>query len=165
MGMTKKCRICGRIYPEEAAFCGKCGVSLVKIEDTGKKGKFLKPGSTSKPEKTQAVLKAPKGAAQGQTEALLNELNSMIGLSSVKEEVQNSAPKPEEPSQETKDKANLIKAFDLVINPVRNLIGKLFKAKTPDEEAAIVAEIDELTKRIESQEDNEYIDAIRNISQ
>lgn len=82
-----------------------------------------------------------------------------------KEEVQNSAPKPEEPSQETKDKANLIKAFDLVINPVRNLIGKLFKAKTPDEEAAIVAEIDELTKRIESQEDNEYIDAIRNISQ
>ena len=89
MGMTKKCRICGRIYPEEAAFCGKCGVSLVKIEDTGKKGKFLKPGSTSKPEKTQAVLKAPKGAAQGQTEALLNELNSMIGLSSVKEEVQN----------------------------------------------------------------------------
>ena len=82
-----------------------------------------------------------------------------------KEEVQNSAPKPEEPSQETKDKANLIKAFDLVINPVRNLIGKLFKARTPDEEAAIVAEIDELTKRIESQEDNEYIDAIRNISQ
>ena len=82
-----------------------------------------------------------------------------------KEEVQNSSPKPEEPSQETKDKANLIKAFDLVINPVRNLIGKLFKAKTPDEEAAIVAEIDELTKRIESQEDNEYIDAIRNISQ
>ena len=82
-----------------------------------------------------------------------------------KEEVQNSAPKSEEPSQETKDKANLIKAFDLVINPVRNLIGKLFKAKTPDEEAAIVAEIDELTKRIESQEDNEYIDAIRNISQ
>ena len=89
MGMTKKCRICGRIYPEEAAFCGKCGVSLVKIEDTGKKGKFLKPGSTSKPEKTQTVLKAPKGATQGQTEALLNELNSMIGLSSVKEEVQN----------------------------------------------------------------------------
>lgn len=83
------------------------------------------------------------------------------------EEVQNSAPKAEpqeEPSQDTKDKANLIKAFDLVINPVRNLIGKLFKAKTPDEEAAIINEIDELTKQIESQEENEYITAIQNIS-
>lgn len=83
------------------------------------------------------------------------------------DEVQNSAPKAEpqeEPSQDTKDKANLIKAFDLVINPVRNLIGKLFKAKTPDEEAAIINEIDELTKQIESQEENEYITAIQNIS-
>ena len=83
------------------------------------------------------------------------------------DEVQNSAPKAEpqeEPSQDTKEKANLIKAFDLVINPVRNLIGKLFKAKTPDEEAAIINEIDELTKQIESQEENEYITAIQNIS-
>lgn len=84
-----------------------------------------------------------------------------------KEEVQNSAPKTEaqeEPSQDTKDKAKLIQAFDLVINPVRNLIGKLFKAKTADEEAAIINEIDELTKQIESQEENEYITAIQNIS-
>jgi hypothetical protein len=57
-----------------------------------------------------------------------------------------------------------VKAFDLVINPVRFLLGKLFKAKTPDEEAAIIQELDELTKKIESQDENEYIAAIQNIS-
>ena len=63
-----------------------------------------------------------------------------------------------------KQKASLVKAFDLVINPVRFLLGKLFKAKTPDEEAAIIQELDELTKKIENQDENEYIAAIQNIS-
>ena len=83
------------------------------------------------------------------------------------EQVKNSAPKEEpkeEVTEDVKEKASLVKAFDLVINPVRALIGKLFKAKTPDEEAAIIAEIDELTKKIENQEENEYIAAIQNIS-
>ena len=83
------------------------------------------------------------------------------------EAVKNSAPKEEpkeEPSEDVKQKASLVKAFDLVINPVRFLLGKLFKAKTPDEEAAIIQELDELTKKIESQDENEYIAAIQNIS-
>lgn len=88
------------------------------------------------------------------------------------EKVKNSAPQ-EEPAQEepkeevdedVKQKASLVKAFDLVINPVRFILGKLFKAKTPDEEAAIIQELDELTKKIESQDENEYITAIQNIS-
>ena len=88
------------------------------------------------------------------------------------EKVKNSAPQ-EEPAQEepkeevdedVKQKASLVKAFDLVINPVRFILGKLFKANTPDEEAAIIQELDELTKKIESQDENEYITAIQNIS-
>ena len=86
---------------------------------------------------------------------------------------QNSAPKEEPPAKEEpkeeakadlKDKASLVKAFDLVINPVRHLISKLFKAQTPDEELEILKEIDDLTKKIENQEENEYITAIQNIS-
>ena len=88
------------------------------------------------------------------------------------EKVKNSAPQ-EEPAQgepkegvdeDVKQKASLVKAFDLVINPVRFILGKLFKAKTPDEEAAIIQELDELTKKIESQDENEYSTAIQNIS-
>jgi phage gp29-like protein len=84
------------------------------------------------------------------------------------EKVKNSAP-VEEPKNEVneedvKQKASLVKAFDLVINPVRFILGKLFKAKTPDEEAAIIQELDELTKKIESQDENEYITAIQLIS-
>ena len=87
--MTKKCRICGRTYPDEAAFCGKCGVPLVEIEDTGKESKSPINKSTNKPGKPRKTQEEKKDAAWGQTEALLDELNSMIGLSSVKEEVQN----------------------------------------------------------------------------
>lgn len=83
------------------------------------------------------------------------------------EKVKNSAP-VEEPKEEVKEdvkeKASLVKAFDIVINPVRALLAKLFKAKTPDEEAEIIQQIDELTKKIENQEENEYITAIQNIS-
>jgi hypothetical protein len=84
-----------------------------------------------------------------------------------KEEVTNSAPIEEPQSQEEKDteqKASLLKAFDLVINPIRFLVSKLFSAKSPDEEAQIRQEIEDLTKKIENQEENEYITAIQNIS-
>ena len=84
-----------------------------------------------------------------------------------KEEVTNSAPIEEPQSQEQKDteqKASLLKAFDLVINPIRFLVSKLFSAKSPDEEAQIRQEIEDLTKKIENQEENEYITAIQNIS-
>ena len=85
-----------------------------------------------------------------------------------KEEVTNTAPPLEETQikeeEDTKQKASLLKAFDLVINPVRFLISKLFSAKTPDEEAQIRLEIENLTRKIESQEENEYITAIENIS-
>lgn len=89
MKMTMKCGNCGRIYPEGAAFCGKCGVPLVKTDDTGKKSKPPKIGTTNLPWKSGKIQGEPRDAALGQTQALLDELNSMIGLSSVKEEVQN----------------------------------------------------------------------------
>ena len=91
--MAKKCRICGRTYPDEAAFCGKCGVPLAVMGDTGKKSKpqskSPKSGSSNKPQKSRKTQGEAKDAAWKQTEALLDELEGMIGLSSVKEEVQN----------------------------------------------------------------------------
>lgn len=33
MKMTKECRQYGRTYPDEAAFCGKCGLPLYAIEE------------------------------------------------------------------------------------------------------------------------------------
>ena len=116
MKMTKKCRQCGRTYPDEAAFCGKCGLPLFAIEEPQKDNVPKKTRKTSKskesekvqtpdksekvqtlnkpekaitPRKSTKANKPRKDAAWERTEALLNELNSMIGLSSVKEEVQN----------------------------------------------------------------------------
>lgn len=91
--MAKKCGICGRTYPDEAAFCGKCGVPLTEIGDSEKKSKprskSPKSGSSNKAGKSLKTQGEVKDAAWEQTEALLDELGDMIGLSSVKEEVQN----------------------------------------------------------------------------
>ena len=63
------------------------------IGDTGKKSKprskSPKSGSTNNPGKSKKTQAETKDAAWNQTEALLDELDGMIGLSSVKEEVQN----------------------------------------------------------------------------
>lgn len=68
-----------------------------------------------------------------------------------------------EPSDEVKQKASLLKAFDTVINPIRYLVGKLFKAKTVDEEQEILNSIETLTKKIEQQDENEYIAAVQSM--
>ena len=68
-----------------------------------------------------------------------------------------------EPDSEVKQKASLLKAFDTVINPIRSLVGKLFNAKSFDEEKQILEDINALTKKIEQQDENEYIAAVQNM--
>ena len=75
--------------------------------------------------------------------------------------VENTAK--EEPSDEVKTKASLLKAFDVVINPIRHLVGKLFNAKSFDEEKQILNDINALTKKIEQQEENDYIAAVQSM--
>jgi len=70
---------------------------------------------------------------------------------------------PTEPKEEVKQKASLLKAFDTVINPIRSLVGKLFNAKSFDEEKQILEDINALTKKIEQQDENEYIAAVQNM--
>ncbi len=77
------------------------------------------------------------------------------------ETVQNT--EHEEPSDEVKTKASLLKAFDVVINPIRHLVGKLFNAKSFDEEKQILNDINALTKKIEQQEENDYIAAVQSM--
>ena len=62
-----------------------------------------------------------------------------------------------------KTKASLLKAFDIVINPIRHLVGKLFNAKSFDEEKQILNDINALTKKIEQQEENDYIAAVQSM--
>ena len=81
-----------------------------------------------------------------------------------KEEVQNTEKEePSEPSDDVKTKASLLKAFDVVINPIRHLVGKLFNAKSFDEEKQILNDINALTKKIEQQEENDYIAAVQSM--
>lgn len=91
--MTKKCRICGRTYPIEAAFCGKCGVPLEAVDEPNNTPKPKKPRKTKpqgpKTQNTGKTLTQGKGHAPDETDALLQELNDMIGLQSVKQEVNN----------------------------------------------------------------------------
>lgn len=72
-------------------------------------------------------------------------------------------PKTDEPKEEVKTKASLLKAFDTVINPIRSLVGKLFQAKSLDEEKQILNDINALTMKIEQQDENEYIAAVQNM--
>ena len=69
----------------------------------------------------------------------------------------------QEPSDEVKTKASLLKAFDTVMNPIRHLVGKLFNAKSFDEEKQILEDINALSKKIEQQDENEYIAAVQNM--
>lgn len=99
--MTKKCRICGRTYPIEAAFCGKCGVPLeavdepnntpkpkkprktkTKTQNTGRgTGKTLTQGKGHAPDETgeQQDLAAPAGAA-GDLEMLIEKASREPGF-------------------------------------------------------------------------------------
>lgn len=80
------------------------------------------------------------------------------------EVVENVEPtEQKEPQEEVKQKASLLKAFDTVINPIRSLVGKLFNAKSFDEEKQILEDINALTKKIEQQDENEYIAAVQNM--
>ena len=83
-----------------------------------------------------------------------------------KEEIVENVEKPIEQSEtqeEVKTKASLLKAFDTVLNPVRSLLGKLFNAKSREEEKQIIEDINALTKKIEQQDENEYIAAVQNM--
>lgn len=76
--------------------------------------------------------------------------------------VENTEQK-QQPSEDVKQKASLLKAFDIVVNPVRALLGKLFNAKSEEEEKQIIQDINALSKKIEQQEENEYIAAVQNM--
>lgn len=77
--------------------------------------------------------------------------------------VENIEQTDEQPKDEVKTKASLLKAFDTVINPIRSLVGKLFQAKTLDEEKQIMNDINALTMKIEQQDENDYIAAVQNM--
>lgn len=87
--------------------------------------------------------------------------------------VENTAPSAEEDpdvprmseeeikeEESAKDKAVLLKAFDLVMNPIRALVAKLMGTTEKDEVHEIIEAIKAETKRIENQEENEYIAAV-----
>ena len=77
--------------------------------------------------------------------------------------VQNVAAENSCPSDDLKTKASLLKAFDTVINPIRSLVAKLFRAKDKEEEQQILNDISALSMKIENQEENEYISALQNM--
>lgn len=67
-----------------------------------------------------------------------------------------------EPSKDdVKHGVSILKAFDTVLNPIRQLFEKLFKAKTREESRQIAEEIDQKIAEIEASEDNELIQAVQ----
>ena len=110
---------------------------------------------------------APSVASNSEDDKTIEQTDEVPpGASEEKEEkepevVENVEPK--EPDSEVKQKASLLKAFDTVINPIRTLVGRLFNAKSFDEEKQILEDINALTKKIEQQDENEYIAAVQNM--
>ena len=76
-------------------------------------------------------------------------------------DVPRMSEKEVEQQESTKDKAGLLKAFDVVINPIRELIAKLMGTTDRKEVRQIVEDIKAVSKKIENQDENEYIAAVQ----
>ena len=83
-------------------------------------------------------------------------------------EVLNNTPETtdastDEKNDDVKHGVSILKAFDKVLAPIRELFQKLFEAKTKEESDGIVKEINDEIEKINSSEDNELIDAVTNL--
>lgn len=83
-------------------------------------------------------------------------------------EVLNNTPETtdastDEKNDDVKHGVSILKAFDKVLAPIRELFQKLFEAKTRDESDGIMKEINDEIEKINSSEDNELIDAVTNL--
>ena len=58
---------------------------------------------------------------------------------------------------------SLLKAFDKVLDPIRELLKRLFSAGTKEEANSIISEINTEIEKIETSEDNEYIQAVQKL--
>ena len=66
-----------------------------------------------------------------------------------------------EPSNDdVKHGVSILKAFDKILDPIRELFNKLFEAKSREESRQIADEIDAKIKEIEESDDNELVDAV-----
>ena len=120
----------------------------------------------------QIASDAPRIASNEENdESIVPTDEALLSASTGNEEEQQDEKEPvivenveqEQPKEDVKTKASLLKAFDTVMNPIRTLIGKLFNAKSKDEEKQIIEDINALTKKIEQQDENEYIAAVQNM--
>ena len=80
-------------------------------------------------------------------------------------EVLNNTPETtdastDEKNDDVKHGVSILKAFDKVLTPIRELFKKLFEAKTRDESKQIAEEIDAKIKDIEESDDNELVQAV-----
>lgn len=69
-----------------------------------------------------------------------------------------------EPSKDdVKHGVSILKAFDKVLEPIRQLFNRLLSAKTKEESDGIVTELNGKIKEIEESEDNELIQAVQDL--
>lgn len=138
-------------------------VDAVQLSEmTGFKLKKAVPAATSVPSTTPSVAsneEVPETIEVKEEDAVDEEKEP--AEPKVVENVEE--PQQDEPKEDVKQKAALLRAFDTVLNPIRALVGKLFKAKSLDEEKQIIADINALTQKIEQQDENEYIAAVQNM--
>ena len=97
--------------------------------------------------------KKDEGTALDDPEKPLDDASSI-------EVVNNTPEQPEASTDDVKHGVSILKAFDHVLNPIRELFMKLFDAKTRDESRQIADEIDSKIKEIEESDDNELIQAV-----
>lgn len=93
-------------------------------------------------------------------ETALDDPEKPLDDASSVEVVNNTPEQPEASTDDVKHGVSILKAFDHVLNPIRELFMKLFDAKTRDESRQIADEIDSKIKEIEESDDNELIQAV-----
>lgn len=103
-----------------------------------------------KPEAPLDTLQAP----------ITREAVEVVNNTQEQVEATTSASSNEINEDNVKHGVSILKAFDKVLKPIRELFMKLFEAKTRDESKEIADEIDAKIKEIEESEDNELIQAV-----
>lgn len=108
----------------------------------------INKGETWEPKATADSLRS---AASSQSDIVKNTDNEETA-------VETAINEPSE--DDVKHGVSILKAFDKILQPIRELFMKLFNAKTREESRQIAEEIDSRIKEIEESDDNELIQAV-----
>lgn len=91
-------------------------------------------------------------------ETVKEEMKTVENDEPVREAVEETVNEPS--NDDVRHGVSILKAFDNVLQPIRDLLNKMFEATTREESKQLADEIDAKIREIEESDDNELVDAV-----